>query len=114
MVDSPHHIGSAELAYNGPLVFGRIGGTYMSKRYYSYLNDVSVGSRFVGDASLGVRVPEGMGFLTGFAIEGSVTNVFDEKYVSTVGSNGYPNSGDSQTLLAGAPRQWFVTLRRGL
>ena len=93
--------------------FGRIGGNFQSKRYYSYLNDVSVGSRILVDGSLGLRVPEGRGFLTGLAIEGSVTNVFDKKYVATVGSNGFPNSGDSQTLLASAPRQWFVTLRRG-
>ena len=113
VVDSPRDIASAELAYDGPLVFGRIGGNFQSRRYYSYLNDVSVGSRILVDGSLGLRVPEGMGFLTGFAIEGSVTNLTDKKYVATVGSNGFPNSGDSQTLLAGAPRQWFVTLRRG-
>ena len=59
--------------------------------------------RVLVDASLGLRVPEGMGFLTGFAIEGSVTNLTDKKYVSTIGSNGFGNSGDSQTLLAGAP-----------
>jgi iron complex outermembrane receptor protein len=29
--------------------------------------------------------------------------------VSTIGSNGFGNSGDNQTLLAGAPRQVFVT-----
>ena len=113
VVDSPRHIASAELAYDGPLFFGRVGANYMSKRYYSYTNDVSVGGRTLVDASLGVRVPKGMGFLTGFALEASVTNLTDEKYVSTVGSNGFVNSGDSQTLLAGAPRQWFVTLRRG-
>ena len=33
--------------------------------------------------------------------------------ISTVGTNGYTASGDNQTLLTGAPRQWFVTLRRG-
>lgn len=39
-----------------------------------------------------------------------VTNLTDRKYISTVGSNGFGNSGDSQTLLQGAPRQFFVTL----
>ncbi|MEO6093453.1 MAG: TonB-dependent receptor [Novosphingobium sp.] len=113
VVDSPRHIASAELAYDGPVLFGRVGANYQSKRFYSYLNDVSVPDRVIVDASLGLRVPEGMGFLTGFAIEGSVTNLTDKKYVSTIGSNGFGNSGDNQTLLAGAPRQWFVTLRRG-
>ncbi|MDE2562004.1 MAG: TonB-dependent receptor [Sphingomonadales bacterium] len=113
VIDSPKHIASAEIAYDGPLVFGRIGANYMSKRYYSYLNDVSVPGRTVVDASLGVKVPEGHGLLTGVAIEGSVTNLFDEKYVSTVGSAGIGYSGDGQTLLPGAPRMFLVTLRRG-
>ena len=43
----------------------------------------------------------------------SVTNLTDKKYISTIGTNGYTASGDNQTLLSGAPRQWFVTLRRG-
>ena len=113
VVDSPRHIASGELAYNGALLFGRVGANYQSKRYYSYLNDVSVAGRVLVDASLGVRVPKGLGFLSGFAVEGSVTNLTDKRYISTVGTNGFTNSGDSQTLLTGAPREWFVTVRRG-
>ena len=37
---------------------------------------------------------------------------FDKRYVSTIGTNGFANRGDSQTLLAGAPQQFFVTLRK--
>lgn len=112
-VDSPKHIASGELAYDGDLFFGRIGANYMSKRYYTYTNDQSVSGRVVVDASVGVKVPEGMGFLTGFALEASATNLFDKDYVGTIGSNGFGNSGDNQTLLIGAPQQFFVTLRRG-
>jgi iron complex outermembrane receptor protein len=43
----------------------------------------------------------------------NATNLLDKKYVSTVGSNGFGNSGDNQTLLAGAPQQFFVTLKAG-
>lgn len=113
VVDSPKHIASGEIAYDGELVFGRVGANYMSKRYYTYTNDQSVDGRVVVDASLGVKVPDGLGFLTGFAIEGSVTNLLDEDYVGTVGSGGIGNSGDAMTLLPAAPRQFFVTLRRG-
>jgi iron complex outermembrane receptor protein len=31
--------------------------------------------------------------------------------VATVGSGGFGNSGDRQTLLVGAPQQFFVTLK---
>ncbi len=113
VTDSPRHIASGEIAYDGEMVFGRVGANYMSRRYYTYTNDRSVDGRIVVDASIGVKMPDGMGFLTGFALEGSVTNAFDEKYVGTIGSNGFGNSGDNQTLLIGAPRQFFITLRRG-
>jgi len=43
-----------------------------------------------------------------------VANAFDEDYISTVGSGGFSNSdaaGTAQTLLPGAPRQVFFTLK---
>ena len=45
----------------------------------------------------------------------NATNLFDKKYYSTVGSAGFGNSdptGDGQTLMVGAPRQVFVTVRK--
>lgn len=112
VVDSPRHMAKAELVYDNDAFFARAGANYMSKRYFTYLNDQSVNGRVLVDASIGYRFHD-MGFLDGFSIEGSVTNLTNKKYVSTIGSNGFTASGDNQTLLAGAPRQWFVTLRRG-
>ena len=113
VVDTPEHQAKGEIAYDDDTVFARVGGDYMSKRYFTYLNDQSVGGRLLVDASIGVRLRSLGGFLSGFALEGSVVNLTDKKYVSTIGSNGFTASGDNQTLLAGAPRQWFVTLRHG-
>lgn len=104
-VDSPKHLLKGEIAYDDKNLFGRIGANYTSKRYYSYLNDQSVPGRVILDGSIGYR-------FQGFELQASVTNLLDKDYVSTVGSGGYSNSGDRQTLLAGAPRQWFVTLRK--
>ena len=50
--------------------------------------------------------------LTGFELQLTVANLFDEDFISTINSNGFPIRGDSQTLLPGAPRQFFVTLRK--
>lgn len=86
VVDSPRHIASGEVAYDGELFFGRVGANYMSRRYYSYLNYVSVNGRVVVDASIGIKVPDGIGFLSGFALEASVTNLLDKDYIGTVGS----------------------------
>ncbi|PCG08517.1 TonB-dependent receptor [Sphingomonas ginsenosidimutans] len=113
VVDTPEHMAKGEIVYDDSRVFGRVGADYMSKRYFTYLNDQSVDGRVLVDASIGFRFGDGFGFFRGFAIEGSVTNLTDEQYISTIGTNGYTASGDNQTLLTGAPRQWFVTLRRG-
>jgi iron complex outermembrane receptor protein len=112
VVDAPENIVQLDVAYDPETgVFGRAGLSYMSKRYFTFTNDRSVGSRALVDASVGWRFG-GEGVLKGLAIQASVTNLFDEAYVATIGSNGFGNSGDNQTLLAGAPRQWFLTLRK--
>ena len=43
----------------------------------------------------------------------NATNLLDKKYVATVGSNGFGNSGDNQTLLAGSPQEFFATVKVG-
>ena len=83
----------------------------MSKRYFTYTNDQSVGSRVIVDATLGYRFD--MGMRKPIEVQLNATNLFDKRYVSTIGSNGFGNSGDNQTLLAGAPQQFFVTAKVG-
>ena len=60
--------------------------------------------------SLGYRFKD-FGFGKNITMQANVTNLTDEKYISTIGSNGFGNIGDNQTFLAGAPLQWFVSLR---
>ena len=48
-----------------------------------------------------------------FEIQLNVSNLFDKDYVGTINSAGTGNSGDRQTLLVGAPRQFFATLKAG-
>ena len=113
VVGQPQDMVKGELVYDDSRVFGRVGADYMSKRYYTYLNDQSVDGRVLVDASIGYRFPAEWG---GFSIEGSVTNLTDKRYIATVGTGGFVASdpqGTFQTLLTGAPRQWFVTLKKG-
>ncbi|GGE15808.1 TonB-dependent receptor [Polymorphobacter glacialis] len=112
VVDSPKHIGNVELALDSDGFYARANGNFMSERFFTYSNDKSVPSRAIFDAKVGYRFTSTDGFLNGLAIEGSVTNVTDKRYVATIGSNGYGFAGDNQTLLAAAPRQWFVTARK--
>jgi iron complex outermembrane receptor protein len=47
-------------------------------------------------------------------VQADATNVTDEEYFSTIDSNGFVVSdptGTAQTLLLGAPRQFFVSLK---
>ena len=111
VVDSPKHLLHGELAYDSETVFGRVGVNYMSKRYYTYTNDMSVGARAIVDATLGYRFD--LGWRKPVELQVNATNLFDKSYVATIGSNGFTNTGDNQTLLAGAPRQIFVTLKAG-
>jgi iron complex outermembrane recepter protein len=113
VVDSPKNMVKGEIVYDDGQFTGRIGADYMTKRYFTYLNDESVPSRVLVDASIGYKLKSANRWLDGLSIEASVTNLTDRKYIATVGSNGFTASGDNQTLLAGAPRQWFVTLKRG-
>ncbi|WP_285712497.1 TonB-dependent receptor [Erythrobacter oryzae] len=112
VVDSPESIANLELAYDDGMFYARANANYTSERFFTYSNDRSVEGRVLVDALIGVRLNSDNRFLDGLAIEGTVTNLFDEEYVGTIGSNGFGFAGDNQTLLAGAPQQFFVTLRK--
>lgn len=111
VVDTPKSLANLELSYNHGGWFGSLAGHYTGKRYFTYINDESVPSYVVADLTGGYRF-EGDDWRKGLEVQVNVTNLFDKQYVATVGSNGFVNSGDSQTLLIGAPRQWFVTVRK--
>ncbi len=111
VVDAPDQMVKSILSYDDGSWFGNLGADYMSKRYYSYLNDASVDGRVLFNLSGGLRA-KGLGFLSEGSVQVGVTNLTNKKYISTVGSNGFINSdptGTNQTLLTGAPRQYFIT-----
>ncbi len=110
-VDSPKHLLRGEIGYDSNGLFGRLAGNYISSRFFNYENDRSVPGRVLVDATLGYRFD--LGLPKPIEIQLNATNLFDLKYVSTIGSNGFGNRGDNQTLLAGSPQQFFVTLKAG-
>ncbi len=112
VVDSPENIANLEAAYDDGMFYARANGNYTSRRFFTFSNDQSVDGRVLVDAKIGVRLQSDDRWLNGLAIEGTVSNLFDERYVATIGSNGFGFRGDNQTLLPGAPQQFFITLRR--
>jgi iron complex outermembrane recepter protein len=114
IVDAPKILAKSELAYDDDIFFGRLTVSHTGKRFYTYLNDSPVKGHTLVDVTAGYRFGESAGFANGWEIQANLTNLFDKKYVSTIGSNGFANSdptGTNQTLLAGAPRQAFVTIK---
>ncbi|MDT9001136.1 TonB-dependent receptor [Paucibacter sp. APW11] len=112
VTDAPNTMLKSIFSYDQGSLFGSAGMDFMSKRYYTYLNDGSVPSRTLFNVSGGWRLKNIGGFLSEGSLQAGVTNLFDKKYISTIGSNGFVNSdpkGNEQTLLTGAPRQFFIT-----
>jgi iron complex outermembrane recepter protein len=110
-VDTPKNLFKVELAYDHAGWFAKLAANYTSERFFTYTNDEKVPSYTLVDLSAGYRF-DGEGLTKGLEVQVNVTNLADKKYISTIGSNGFGYSGDSQTLLPGAPRQAFVTIRK--
>lgn len=111
VVDAPDTMLKSILAYDKGAFFGSLGLDYMSKRYYTYLNDGSVDGRTLLNLSAGCR-SKSLGFVSEGTFTVGVTNLTDRKYIATVGSNGFSNDDPKrtgQTLLTGAPRQVFLS-----
>ena len=112
VVDAPEFLAKLEASYDTGTFFVRGNVNHTGKRYYSHLNDASVPATTLVDAAIGYRLG-GFGVAKEMTLQLNATNLLDEQYVSTIGSNGFPNSdtaGSNQTLLAAAPRQVFMTL----
>jgi iron complex outermembrane receptor protein len=115
VVDAPKNMLKGEIIYDDGTIFGRVGGDYMSKRFFSYENNLVADGRFVADASIGYRFA-GSGWMKNVSIEASVTNLTNKKYISTVNTNNVQVNGsdfDNPNFMLGAPRQWFLTLKKG-
>ncbi|EDX80041.1 MAG: TonB-dependent receptor [Brevundimonas sp. 32-68-21] len=109
VVAAPKTVGGAELAYDNGTVWSKVTAHYQGERFYTYLNDSPVKSSTVFDLAAGYRVPQ-----TSVEVLLNVTNLFDKRYYSSVGTSGFVNAdptGSYTTLQQGAPRQVFATVR---
>lgn len=112
VVNAPRQLFNTEVSYEGGPVFARLGAKYTGKRYYTYLNDNGVPSFWLANLSAGYKL-KSLGWAKELSLQLNVTNLFDKQYISTIGTNGFQASdpnGTAQTLLTGAPRQFFLTL----
>jgi iron complex outermembrane recepter protein len=114
VVNTPEWLVKGDVTYDDGNFFAKLGASYTGERYFTYLNDDvngKVPSYTLVEASIGYRFTDGA-LLKGIEAQLNVTNATDEDYVSTIGSNGFGNTGDNQTLLVGAPQQIVFTLKK--
>jgi iron complex outermembrane receptor protein len=107
-VDSPEFLYKNELQYATPKnIEIHIASDYMSKRYFTYTNDNSVGGRFIANFGTSYHVDE-VGIFDQLKLQLNVTNLANTKYWSAIGTNSFlasdPTSVDLNTLQVGAPR----------
>lgn len=113
VVDTPEILAQTELAYDNGRLFAHVDVNYVDERYYTYLNDASVDAYILVNAGVGLRLPD-LGIVREVTVQADFTNLTDKKYISTIGTNGFVNSdpnGTTATLLRGAPRQAFVSVK---
>ena len=111
--DAPELMFKSELTYDNGRFFARVDASYTDERFYTYLNDGSVSAYTLVNAGVGVRLPN-IGVIEGVTIQADFTNLTDKEYFSTIDSNGFTESdpnGTYQTLLRGAPRQAFLSVK---
>lgn len=111
VVNAPKHLFKSDLGYDNGALFARLSLAYTGSRYFSYLNNAEVDGYTLADFTAGYRLG-GNPLLEGLELQLNITNLTDEEYVSTLGTNGFGTGSDSQTLMVGSPRQLFVTVRK--
>lgn len=112
MVDTPKQLFATQVSYGVGEVELRLGGKYTGRRYYTYSNDAGTDAFWLWDAGVSWQRKD-VGRIQSLRVGLDVYNLLDKTYIATLGSNGfrdYDPKGTFQTLLTGAPRQWFVSV----
>lgn len=113
VVDSPRILYKTDLSFQAESYFLRLDADFMSSRYVTYTNDESVSPRWIFNFNAGTDIGK-LAATSKISLNFNIYNVFNKKYISTMGTGGFSASGDNQTLQVGAPRQLFVTLKATL
>ncbi|MFT8643259.1 TonB-dependent receptor [Gluconacetobacter sp.] len=117
VVAYPRLMYKSSLSYSYRGFDAHIDASYMSQRNLSYTGDTKVPSYWLAD--FGMRYKFGnmgkyahsLGFMQNLELDFNIYNLTNQSYVSTMGENGFPLSGDYQSFLLAAPRQFFGSVR---
>ncbi|MXV44130.1 TonB-dependent receptor [Saccharibacter sp. 17.LH.SD] len=115
VVNTPRNLANVQLGYDDGTIWGNVLMQFQDRRYYTYTNDRYVPANDVFNLNMGYRFHNRDPWLHGLELQINVSNLFNKRYIATVGSNGFVNSdpqGTFQTLQAAAPRMVFFTIRK--
>jgi iron complex outermembrane receptor protein len=113
VTDTPEVLFKSQVAYDNGSFFVRADVNHTDERYYTYLNNGSVDAYTLLNVGVGYRFSMA-GPIEELVLQADATNVTDEEYFSTIDSNGFvvsDTAGTEQTLLLGAPQQFFLSLK---
>lgn len=115
VVNAPKNLLKTDFIFDNGKFFASLSANYTSERESTYTNiGGKIDANTIVDLTAGMRL-DGMQMLDGTEIQLNVTNLFDEKYISTIGTNGF-NASDAaenaQTFMVGAPQTVSLTLRK--
>lgn len=108
----PSFMYKTSLAYTRGGLNAHFDVLHESGRYLSYVNDTAVPGYWVSNAGISYRFDK-VSVFKNFTVSFNIYNLFNENYVSNMGEDGNPLSGDYQSLQIGAPRQFFGTISAG-
>ncbi|MGI4797711.1 MAG: TonB-dependent receptor domain-containing protein, partial [Janthinobacterium lividum] len=105
----PSFMYKTSLSYTLGQVNAHLDALHEGTRFLSYDNDTSVSGYWLANAGMSYRFSN-VSVLKNLTVSFNVYNLFNEKYISNMGENGNPLSGDYNSMQIGAPRQFFGTI----
>jgi iron complex outermembrane recepter protein len=114
VVDTPEWLLNSELSLESDELIAKLSYKYTDERYYTFLNQGSAEAFSVLNFSVGYKLGDLVG-MKDLTAQLDITNVFDKDYIATIGSAGFSRltdpTGTDQTILPGAPRQMFFSIK---
>nr|WP_267288022.1 TonB-dependent receptor [Neokomagataea tanensis] len=112
IVNYPAWMYKASVSYAWHGAMAHFDANYLSRRYYSFMNDTSIGGYWLANTGLDYRFGN-VSVLRDVTASFNVYNLFNTKYIATMGENDNPATGDYQSMERGAVRQFYGTISAG-
>lgn len=109
IVNYPAWMYKTSVSYTWKGATAHFDANYYSRRYYSFMNDTSVGGYWLANAGMQYRFGK-LSVLKDVTASFNVYNLFNTKYIAMMGQNDNPATGDYQSMERGAVREFFGTV----